>query len=456
MPRSAGRLAMPVRRSTVAASCGRREGRPELGHRARKATVEAAALRRYGRCQLAAGEALRRAHDGDHAAPDPDGRDDGNQATAEQPGEEQRRRLELRDRKLAAREREDDEADEGNRRKQPEPGQGHGSPDHGTRRDPSNRPPRRYRPARRKSRPRLIGCLRSTAAATRRAGVQRPAGILRRSPTPWPVQPPEGASDCPRPPSRSGHEHGGPLLHGVQRRRTRRRGAGYPAGPRRARRGPFFLPVRFARDRRRAPGGWHAGHGDRRPPVGRRGQGQGNRLPFRAGALGRPLPGWGQRRPHDHARDGGVQAPPGPEWRALSAHHAADRAGGGGQPGDPDRRARRALRARDRHEPRPGLACLSRHHAVPRRRGSRVRGPPRTGRDRHHQPGDRAGLRRSGVQGRPPHGGSPRRGCAAPQARSPGPRQERLAGPSRGRGSPVRRRGARRSRRSAGASGCGS
>ena len=61
--------------------------------------------------------------------------------------------------------------------------------------------------------------------------------------------------------------------------------------------GPFSLP---GGGRCAAPedGRADAGHGDRRAPVGRRGQGQDDRLPGRADRDGRPLPGRRQRRPH--------------------------------------------------------------------------------------------------------------------------------------------------------------
>ena len=80
-----------------------------------------------------------------------------------------------------------------------------------------------------------------------------------------------------------------------------------------------------------------AGHGDRRAPVGRRGQGQDDRLPRRAGRDGRPLPGRRQRRPHRRQRRRGLQAPPRPVGRAVPAHHVGHRQRRRRQPGDADR-----------------------------------------------------------------------------------------------------------------------
>src|SRR5450759_3808911 len=70
-----------------------------------------------------------------------------------------------------------------------------------------------------------------------------------RVPTPWAVPPPEVFSDWPRQASRSRHEPSGPELYRAPRARCRPSGAVYPAGPRRACRGPFLLPAE--RERRR-------------------------------------------------------------------------------------------------------------------------------------------------------------------------------------------------------------
>ena len=85
-----------------------------------------------------------------------------------------------------------------------------------------------------------------------------------------------------------------------------------------------------------------AGDRDRRAAVGRRGQGQDDRLPRRAGRDGRALPGRRQRRPHGRQRRRGVQAPAGAVGRALPAHHLGHRQRRRRQPGHAHRRARHA------------------------------------------------------------------------------------------------------------------
>ena len=110
-----------------------------------------------------------------------------------------------------------------------------------------------------------------------------------------------------------------------------------------------------------------AGYGDRGAAVGRRGQGQDDRLPGRAGRDGRALPGWRQRRAYGHQRGRGPQAAADPVGRALPAHHLGHRQRRRRQPADPDRRVRHAGLARDRRLARARQPQLARDHAVPRR-----------------------------------------------------------------------------------------
>ena len=81
---------------------------------------------------------------------------------------------------------------------------------------------------------------------------------------------------------------------------------------------------------------------DRRPPVGRRGQGQDHRLPRRARRRRRPLPGRRQRGPHRRRGRRDAQAPAVPVGRALPAHHVGHRQRRRRQPGHAHRRARHA------------------------------------------------------------------------------------------------------------------
>ena len=129
---------------------------------------------------------------------------------------------------------------------------------------------------------------------------------------------------------------------------------------------------------RRPPAGGapDAGHRDRRAPVGRRGQGQDDRLPGRAGRDGRPLPGRRQRRPHGGQRRRGLQAPPDAVGRAVPAHHLGHRQRRRGQPGHAHRRARHARLAGHRRQPRPGQPQRARDHAVPHRPRPGQRGAP--------------------------------------------------------------------------------
>ena len=151
-----------------------------------------------------------------------------------------------------------------------------------------------------------------------------------------------------------------------------------------------------------------AGHRDRRAAVGRRGQGQDDRLPGRAGRDGRPLPGWRQRRPHGRQRRRGLQAPPHAVGRALSAHHLGHRERRRRQPGHADRRARHAHVARDRCRPGPGQPQRARDHAVPRGPRPGQRGAPGRRQGGHDGPRDRADVRRPGVAARPADGGPAR------------------------------------------------
>ena len=63
--------------------------------------------------------------------------------------------------------------------------------------------------------------------------------------------------------------------------------------------GALIWPAWRADSRKPRP---DAGYRDRRAAVGRRGQGQDDRLPGRADGHGRALPGWRQRRPHRRPR----------------------------------------------------------------------------------------------------------------------------------------------------------
>ena len=165
---------------------------------------------------------------------------------------------------------------------------------------------------------------------------------------------------------------------------------------------PILVDERASADPRP---GWppDAGDGDRRAPVGRRGQGQDDRLPGRAGRDGRALPGWRQRRPHGRQRRRGLQAPADAVGRALPAHHLGHRQRGRGQPGHAHHRARHAHRARDRRRARPGQPQRARDHAVPRRARPGQRGPPR------RRP--RSG-RRAAASGRPTATGRGGSACA--------------------------------------------
>ena len=167
------------------------------------------------------------------------------------------------------------------------------------------------------------------------------------------------------------------------RRERRRRDAGdvYPGPEATTARGLFFVRAATSPDAR---------HRDRRAPVGRRGQGQDDRLPGRADRDGRPLPGRRQRRPHGRHRRRGLQAPPDAVGRALPAHHVGHRQRRRRQPGDAHRRAGHARRARHRRRARPGQPQRARDHAVPRGPRPGERGAARRRQGRHDRAGHRA------------------------------------------------------------------
>ena len=177
-------------------------------------------------------------------------------------------------------------------------------------------------------------------------------------------------------------------------------------------------PFRFVRGRS------DAGHGDRRTAVGRRGQGQDDRLPRRADRHGRALPGWRQRRPHRRPRRRGLQAAAHAVGRAVPAHHVGHRQRGGGQPADAHRRARRADRARHRRRTRPGEPQRARDHALQRRPrpGERIAAGGCGRRD--DRAGHRPDVRRPRMAARAAHGGPAGSRGPARAARARAPRQE--------------------------------
>ena len=85
----------------------------------------------------------------------------------------------------------------------------------------------------------------------------------------------------------------------------------------------------------------HAGTGDSRRPVGRRGQGQGGRPARRAGRRRDPLPGRQQRRPHDRPRRRDLQVPPDPVGDPLPRQAVRDRQRRGRRPAGAHRGDRR-------------------------------------------------------------------------------------------------------------------
>ena len=135
---------------------------------------------------------------------------------------------------------------------------------------------------------------------------------------------------------------------------------------------------------------------------------------------GRPLPGRRQRRPHRGHRRRGVQAPP--RARAACSIPHITPVIGPGVVVNPrtllDEMAMLAERGIDTRA-RPRQPRGARDHALPRgaRRGRR--GAARRRRDGHHAPGHRAGLRRSRLADRRPHGrpARPRRARASKLAR---------------------------------------
>ena len=120
----------------------------------------------------------------------------------------------------------------------------------------------------------------------------------------------------------------------------------------------------------------------------------------------------------DHARRGGLQAPPRPVGRALPAHRADHRQRRRRQPGHADRRAGHA---RQRAASRSIAVRVSKHahvimpYHVALDGAMEARLAQRRGRD--HAPGHRARLRRPRLADRHPDGGPARRRGASRQAR---------------------------------------
>ena len=181
----------------------------------------------------------------------------------------------------------------------------------------------------------------------------RPAGILRGSSDPRPTARRPGVRRSREEGQRSSSETSAHERDATLPDRRRREGAVYP-GPGPHGPGLFMSGTDRSGTGQLRDGPPDAGHRDRRAPVGRRGQGQDDRLPRGTGRDGRPLPGRRQRRAHDRARRRGLQAPPRPVGRALSAHHLRHRGGGRRQPGHAHQRARRPDRPRHRRRARSG------------------------------------------------------------------------------------------------------
>ena len=153
----------------------------------------------------------------------------------------------------------------------------------------------------------------------------------------------------------------------------------------------------------------HAGNGDRRRPVGRRGKGKGDRPARRAGRPRRALSGRQQRRPHDRPRRRGVQAPPGPLGDPLPGEDLRDRQRRRDRPEGPHRRDRGAEAARDRRRQPADLRQRPPDHALPRAARHGGRGEARQALDRHHQARDRPLLRGQVLAARDPRPGPARR-----------------------------------------------
>ena len=261
----------------------------------------------------------------------------------------------------------------------------------------------------------------------RRAG--RPGSALLYSAGPRspraPRRPaPQESSHCPRSAPRSLDAPSGPTHRPRAPSRRRTTGAVYPAGPRRARRGPFFIARAAARGR---------GGGSAAMPatviVGLQwgDEGKGKATDFLAEqvrwvvryqggdnaghtiVLGKEvfklhLVPSGVLYPHIAPLIGpGVVVNPATLIRELDGLAA---------------RGIDASRVRVSHAAHVILP-------VPRGPGPGLGGAPRPRGDRDDEPRDRARLRRPGRPGRRPDGGPPRRRGAPPQARARRPRRER-------------------------------
>ena len=171
-----------------------------------------------------------------------------------------------------------------------------------------------------------------------------------------------------------------------ERRRTRPRERSIQV-PSRPARGFFMSGRRIPCQRRSA---CHARDRDRRPPVGRRGQGQDDRLPGRAGRHGRALPGRRQRRPHGrHAATRSSSSSSCPS--GVLYPHITSVIGNGVvvNPATLIARAGHADRPRDRRVAGPRQPQRPRDHAVPR--------GPRPGATRARLAGAKVGTTGRGI-----------------------------------------------------------
>ena len=161
-----------------------------------------------------------------------------------------------------------------------------------------------------------------------------------------------------------------------------------------------------------------------RDPVGRRGQGQGGRLPRGPDGLRGPVSGREQRRPHRHRRGPAAEAPAHPLRHPLRPHHVRDRRRRGGRPTPPAEGDARAHHGRDRREPPEGQRQRAPDHAVSPGAGEGDRALPGEERPGHHEARDRARLRRQGGAHRHPHAGPLRSEDLPREARHRAAREE--------------------------------
>ena len=172
----------------------------------------------------------------------------------------------------------------------------------------------------------------------------------------------------------------------------------------------------------------HARDRARRRPVGRRGQGQGDRPARRPGRLLREVQRRQQRRPHDRDRRREVRPAPAAERHPHPVGHAGHRQRRRHRPRRPVRRDRHARAARHRHLPAHRQRQRARHRELPPHDRQGRRALPRQGEDRHDRPRHRPGVRRQDVADRRARAGPLRREDPAAEGRGRAGAEEPAAG----------------------------